>query len=332
MHHPTMEDVAREADVSRALVSLVLRGSHKVSDARRARVLAAADALGYRPNAMARGLASRRGTTVGVLVNDLHNPFFADIVDGVEELADAEGVRLLLGHGGRLARELSVLDTLLEYRPAGLLLLSPDATSAAIAEHVNDTPVVVVGRPVRRAGMDTVVNDEAHGARLAVEHLARLGHRRIAHVAGGRRAAGAAQRARGYGAAMRALGLADGLRVVPGGFTEEDGVAAANRLLREAELPSAVFAANDLVAVGMLAVLDDHGVHVPRDVSLVGYDNSGLAHIRHVDLTTVNQPRYDMGTLALATLLERVRGLRSGSVRHRTTPTLVVRSSTASPT
>jgi DNA-binding LacI/PurR family transcriptional regulator len=331
MKHPTMEDVARQAGVSRALVSLVLRSSPRVSDGSRHKVLAAAEQLGYRPNAMARGLASQRGTTIGVLLNDLHNPFFADIVDGIEDLADAEGFQLLLGHGGRPARELAVLGAILEFRPAGLVLLSPDAPSAVIAEQTGGLPAVVVGRPVRRPGMDTVMNDEAHGARLAVEHLARLGHRRIAHVSGGARGAGAKQRARGYEVAMRAVGLAEHTRVVAAGFTEQDGVDAARSILARGDPPSAIVAANDLVAVGMMAVLDDHGLAVPGDVSLVGYDNSALAHVRHVDLTTVNQPRHQMGRLALTCLLERIRGQRDRSVLHRTTPTLVVRSSTAPP-
>lgn len=326
-----MEDVARGAGVSRALVSLVFRDSPRVSDRSRARVLQVADQLGYRPNAMARGLASRHGRTVGVLINDLHNPFFAEIVDGIEALADALGFRLLLGHGGGSARELSVLGTILEFRPAGLVLLSPDTPSGVIAQQVGGVPVVVVGRPVRRPGMDTVVNDEAHGARLAVEHLHELGHRRIAHVSGGARGAGARQRARGYGVAMRALGLGADACVVPGGFTEQDGVEAAARILADGEPPTAIFAANDLVAVGVMAVLDDHGLAVPGDVSLVGYDNSALARVRHVDLTTVNQPRHEMGQLALACLLERIRGERDRAVLHRITPTLVVRSSTAAP-
>jgi DNA-binding LacI/PurR family transcriptional regulator len=331
MRHPTMEDVAREAEVSRALVSLVFRGSPKVAEQSRARVLAAAEHLGYRPNAMARGLASRARNTVGVLVNDLHNPFFAEIIDGIEELADAEELRLLLAHGGHQPRERFVVDALLEYRPAGLLLLSPEGRSGDLAEQAGGVPVVVVGRPVRQTGMDTVVDDDVLGAGLAVDHLVALGHRRITHVSGGRREAGAKQRVRGYREAMRSHGLAAHAQVVSGGFTEQHGIDAAERLLEAHDLPTAIFAANDLIAVGVLGVFDAHGIGVPKDVSLVGYDNSALARMRHINLTTINQPRHDMGRLALTTLLERIRDGRTRAVTHRVKPTLVVRSSTAPP-
>jgi DNA-binding LacI/PurR family transcriptional regulator len=330
MKHPTMEEVAREAGVSRALVSLVFRDSPRVAETSKARVLAAAEQLGYRPNAMARGLASRADRTVAVLIRDLHNPFFAEILDGIEELAEREGVRLLLGHAGPGPRELSVLDALLEFRPAGLVLLSPDAPSAVIAEHVQRAPVVVVGRPVRRAGMDTVVNDDVRGASIAVQHLAGLGHRHIAHVSGGRRAAGTPQRIRGYEQTMRRLGLGAHVRVVDAGSTEQAGMDAVDKLVG-GPLPTAVFAFSDLVAIGMLSALDARGIRVPEDVSLVGYDNTLLARLRHVGLTTVDQPRRAMGRQALTRLLERISGQRTRSVLDQTEPSLVVRTSSGPP-
>lgn len=331
MSGPTLEDVAARAGVSRSLVSLVMRDSPKVSEARRQAVLAAARELGYRPNLNARTLATGSSSTLGVMISDLHNPYFAEVVDGVEAAAHACGMDIILGTGGRRpAHERRSLERLLQFHPAGLVLLGPVVETAAIEDAGAQVPTVLVARSVRSARVDTVNDDGATGSALAVEHLAALGHRDIVHVDGGA-GSQAAVRRRGYEQAMQRLALHRYLRVVPSEYTDTGGARAARALLEGDTLPTAIVAANDFNAVGIIGELSASGVRVPQDVSVVGYDNTHLAGLRHIGLTTINQPREEMGRLATETLLQRLRGERAKAARHLLHPKLVIRTSTAPP-
>ena len=328
---PTITDVARRAGVSKSLVSLVMRGADHVSPERRQAVNKAAAELGYRPNAMARSLVQRRTHLVGVMVSDLHNPFFADVVAGIQEQAARTGYKVLVNSGNRAAaREADAMETLMQLRADGIILGSPVLDDEVIGRASREVPIVLVGREAHGPAVDSVTNDDRAGAEVAVEHCVSLGHRRIAHIDGGH-GAGAPARRHGYEAAMKRLGLGDLVSVVSGTYTEEGGHTGCLLLLAQKPRPTAIFAANDLAAIGALNAIEESGLKVPDDVSLVGYDNTSLAALRHISLTTIHQPRLEMGQLALSTLLERIDQDREEPRRVVLSPSLVVRASTAPP-
>jgi DNA-binding LacI/PurR family transcriptional regulator len=328
---PTIIDVALRAGVSKSMVSLVMRGVHAVSDEKRRVVLEAAAELGYRPNAVARSLVSRRTNLVGVLLSDLRNPFFTDVIDGIEAESEARGYKTIICTASRLASvERRALDTLLELRVDGVILASPMLDTGTITSTSEEVPVVLVARHLAGEPIDSVSNDDPAGAGLVVEHLAALGHRRIAHVDGAC-GAGADERRAGYEHAMRALGLGDQVRAVTGGYTEDGGRAGVQALLESDEPPTAIFVANDLAALGALSALSERGIRVPQDVSIVGYDNISLASVRYINLTTVDQPRPDMGRSAVSLILDRLASRRREPRHIIVPPRLVVRGTTAPP-
>jgi len=327
----TILDVAERAKVSKSLVSLVMRDAPNVSEKRRAAVLRAAAELGYRPNELARGLVRGRTHTIGVLLSDLHNPFFAETVDGMEEESGSLRYRTLLSTGHRdPRREVRVIRHLLERRVDGIALLSPRISNSDLRDVALNVPTVLVGRRTRKAYVDSIVNDDFAGAVLVVEHLYELGHRRIAHISGGK-GVGAGSRRRGYERAMHRLGLEHHLFIAPGEYTDEGGYRGARRLLNENTRPTAIFAANDLAAMGVLAAMREAGLSVPGDVSVVGYDNTYLAQLSSISLSSIDQPRREMGMLAVRLLLERIELKRTDPRREVLKPTLIPRSTSAPP-
>lgn len=326
----TIIDVARRANVSKSLVSLVMRGSPNVSEARREAVLRAARELGYRPNALARGMRGR-SYTIGVLLSDLHNPFFAEIVDGIEEELRPTEYQALLGSGGRDPdRELGSIQAMLDRQMDALILVSSSIPEDEILATARSVPVILIGSRIEDPALDYVVNDDFSGAMLAVDHLAGLGHERISHVSGGD-GPGAKDRREGYEEAMRRRGLESNVTVAEGAYTDAGGYEGASALLAAERPPTAIFAANDFAAVGVLSAVREAGLSVPGDVSVVGYDNTYLAALSRISLTTVDQPRREMGMLAARLLLERIESGRTEPRLEVLKPTLVVRSTTSAP-
>ncbi|MFC4950252.1 LacI family DNA-binding transcriptional regulator [Pseudonocardia sp. GCM10023141] len=292
---PTIRTVAARAGVSKSLVSLVLRGSPQVSPQRRQAVLDAMDELRYRPDAAARSLAERRSRTVGVVIDDLTNPWFVDVLAGLRPPLRAGGLRALLADG---RTEPDAVDALSDLRVDGLVLVGSLGETAVsqLRRLGTSLPAVVAGsREPLLPHAPVVVGDNERGAHLATAHLLDLGHRRIAHVIGegevGR------LRHRGFATALAAAGL-EPAAVVAGDWTEQTGYRVGTHLLRLTPRPTAVLAANDLSAIGVMAAAEERGLRVPEDLSVVGYDDTVFARLRRIALTTVDNAGAAVGRAA----------------------------------
>jgi DNA-binding LacI/PurR family transcriptional regulator len=324
----TIRTVAERAGVSKSLVSLVLRDSPHVSPARREAVQQAMDELGYRPNAIARQLTTRRTQTIGVLLNDLRNPWFVDCLDGLTTVLNEHGYRCLLADA-RVDRQAdqALLSGFLELRVDGLVLVGSMPSTPAITAAAAAVPTVVAaGRDVVLPRVDVVANDDRIGTTLAVEHLIGLGHRRIAHLAGTHGAV-AQLRREAYRDVMTAHGLE--ITVEQADMTEEGGYRAAVRLLGGAGRPTAVFAVNDISCIGAMSAAHELGLRVPNDVSMVGYDNTSLAQVRHLWLTSIDNASMEVGRRSGRALIRRMADPSLPAEEQLIRPTLRVRGSTA---
>jgi DNA-binding LacI/PurR family transcriptional regulator len=324
---PTLEDVAERAGVSRALVSIVMRDVAGASEQTRERVRRAADEIGYRPDPRARRLRQHRTRLMGVTFT-AGQEFHADLVDGVYVAAEELGYEVVLSGVTPHRDEPRALRTLIDDRCEGLLLIGPEMPARELGDLAAKLPIVVVARRVR--GVDAVRSDDVAGAVLGMDHLFGLGHRRILYLDGGR-APGAAERRRGYRRAARAARLPE--LTLAGGLTEREGAAAASAMIKSQPLPSAVFAFNDRCALGVMDVLIRAGVPVPQQVSVLGFDDSPLAGLAHIDLTTIRQDSAGLARAAVGRLVARLDevSVDGGVVDIAREPTLIVRGSTAPP-
>jgi DNA-binding LacI/PurR family transcriptional regulator len=326
-----MEDVALRAGVSRPLVSIVFRDQPGASDETRARVRAAAAEIGYRPDTRAQLLSRKQTRLIGVSFGVGHE-FHAELVTELYAAAQHSGYELVLSGVTPDRREQRAAQDLLAFRCDAVILLGPNARLADLAAIGRQTPTVVVARAVMAEGIDVVRTDDVTGAELATRHLLEIGHSQILHVDGGR-APGAAERRRGYRAAMRASGLEQLASIIPGGLTETEGSRAARGLIdsRDPDRATAAVVFNDQSAVGFLATIRASGIDVPRQVSVVGYDDSRLARASWARLTTIGQDTAAIAQAAVQLAIARIGGEPAGNP-VLITPTLIKRATTAPPT
>ena len=327
----TIEDVARQAGVSRAAVSKVIRNAYGVSPTMRERVNAAIEALDYRPRIAARAM---RGSTftLGIELPHIGNPFFAKIIAGATSALLGTGYQLIIAPADIDGEEgVRAIGALADRQVDGIVAISPLVSPDWLERLATRVPVVMLGRHDRSAAYDTVTGDDADGTRQVMEHLFQLGHRRIVHLTRSeevtRQGSGNphAIRLERYLAHMEDAGFADSIRVVRTGLDEEAARLDTLALLDE-EVPTAIFVGNDELALGTLRALSEYG-RSPDEVSVVGYDDVDIASYPAISLTTVNQAGEAMGERAIRLLLERIQG-RTDATHFSVEPSLKIRGST----
>jgi LacI family transcriptional regulator len=330
----TLEDIARAAGVHPASVSRALRGvGRKVSDETRLKIERIAREMGYRPNAVAASLRTKQTNLVGVVVPDLGNPLFGPLVTGLEVALRRHGLMCLVVHTPDDAAERRALvEALANRQVSGLLILAAEADDPLLeAAQRFALPTVLVNRGFGERRFPSVVNDDPESVRLVLEHLAALGHRRIVHVAGPQGSSTGRARRQAFEALCRTMKL-KGRVVAAGAFTREAGLAAAQDMLGgkpAAFDATAVFAANDLIALGVLQALHERGLRVPQDVSLVGHNDMPLVDLIAPPLTTVRIAVDQMSRQAAQLLLEHLQAPDQAPSMRVLAPRLVVRASTA---
>lgn len=323
---PTIYDVAKQAGVSPSLVSLVLQNPVRVSEKRREAVQAAISDLGYRPSRAATTLASSRTKSIGLVIDDYRNLWFVDLLRGMESALTEHGYQVMLADsrpGENRIKE--AVDGLLAMHVDGLVIAAEPSPSMLGGVGV---PTVVAGwRDGVPAGADLITNDDDGGGAMAADHLLGLGHRRIGHLTGSGGAA--AHRREGFRARLQESGAEQRIVGDSGGTSEEDGYASACWLLDNHPDTTAIFAANDTMALGAFGAIKARGLAVPADISVIGYDNSTLAKSRYLDLTSVDNRSDLVGVDVANTLLARIQEPAIGPHRRLIEPALVVRGTTA---
>jgi LacI family transcriptional regulator len=321
----TIRDVAREAGVSVASASRSLNGLDNVTTATRERVLGAAAKLRYVPHTAARALSTRRTDTIGVMLPDLHGEFFSEIIRGADLAARARGLHLLVSTSHGDAAEAAAALRAMRGRVDGLLLMSPFVDEQVLADNLaEDLPTVLINTRVEGRPCASFCVDNHGGAVSVVRHLVARGA--VAHIAGPPDNFDSQERLRGY---RDALDGAEGL-VLQGDFSEESGWRAGLRLAELAAPPAAVFAANDMMAIGCLLGLEEKGVRVPADMAVAGFDDIPVARLIRPSLTTVRINIADLSRRALERLAGAIAGEQSQQELTETVhPQLVVRESSA---
>jgi LacI family transcriptional regulator len=331
----TIKDVANLAKVSTATVSRVLNNPGSVSPEREQRVLEAVKKLAYQPNKVARNLRRSESHTIGVLLPDTRNPFFAELAKGIEDLCTPQGYTVVLCNTDEQPEKaIGHINTLYQQRVAGLIVVSPGKITAHLQRLIDrGYPLVIADRPLPGLETDLVAADNSGGAAQAIQHLTALGHRRIGLIAAERYLDTVKLRWTGVETALRAVGIAleECSIYKQGDFLPQSGYAGAEALLRQNPALTALFAFNDLMAYGVLHYAQRQGLTVPDRLSVMGFDDILISAYTNPSLSTVAQPKYELGQKAAEILLRRIQE-STEPIQEIILPTkLMVRASTGPP-
>jgi len=323
----TIHDVAARAGVSVATVSRVLNRNAPVREETSQHVQDVARRLRYVPNTAARALSIRRSHTIGVVLPNVHGEFFSEVIRGIDVAARKAGFHILVSGSHSDAREMAAVLDAMRGRVDGLLVMAPDVAIGALSDQIPpELPLVLLNAAAD--GHDAVTIDNYGGAFAMTRHLAELGHTRIAFIKGPDPNADARERLRGYRQAMKQLGVRDRMEC-PGDFTEETGCDAAKALLERTPRPTAIFAANDAMAIGVLSALSDAGVSVPGEIAVAGFDDIRVGRYVTPSLTTVHVDIDELGRRAFELVFDAIEHSTAREPRAECVSTsLVVRNST----
>lgn len=305
MNNITIYDVAREANVSMATVSRVVNGNQNVKPVTRKKVMDVIDRLGYRPNAVARGLASKKTTTVGLIIPDISNIFFAELARGIEDIATMYKYNIILSNSDEnIEKELHLLNTMLGKQVDGLIFMCSNITDAHLAEFKKSpVPIVLAGSIEDSGEMPSVNIDYEQAAYDSVTFFISNGHKKVALIIGNREESISLKKLAGYKKALENHHIPfNEDYVVEGDFSYDSGIEAANRLSELEERPTAVLVAADEMAVGVVNAVQDKGYKVPDDLEVISFDNTKLTLMVRPQVTTVVQPLYDIGAVAMRLL------------------------------
>jgi DNA-binding LacI/PurR family transcriptional regulator len=316
----TIKDVARESGLNISTVSRALNNENGVNDQTREHVFAVAARLNYRPNRVARGLVTGRSHSLALVVSDIRNPFFAEVARGAEDAARSGNCDLILCNSDLDAdKQMQYVQSLLEKRVDGILMNSVSMLNREQQAQLaaSGVPIVLLNRSASNRTFSTVCADNESGGAMAAQYLLDLGHRKIAHLTGPRQHGNLTDRARGFARALQSAKNPVEPLMLRGKFNFAGGAELARKLLVEHPDVTAIFAANDVMAYGAVRAVLDHGLRIPEDFSLIGFDNLEFSSIIHPPLTTIHQPKYEMGHAAVEILLRLARDKEKQIPEHR---------------